>query len=220
MARAGLQRSLEFRTWGGRRSGAGRKPAGATPGLPHRARPIHDRRLPVHVTMRAVRGLPSLRARGVFPAVRRGLAAASRAEFRIVHFNVQSNHVHLLIEAERTRALARGMQGVAIRLAKTINRTLGRSGRIWSDRYYSRALRTPREVRNGIIYVFLNGRKHRVAGPGIDPCSSGAWFRGWRQRIETPASAAPVAQPRTWLLSVGWRRSGPIGLDDGPKDTG
>jgi hypothetical protein len=113
MARSLRQHELPFRAWGGRRVGAGRKPSGQTPGLPHRARPIHDRRHPIHVTMRAVCGPPSLRTRNVFPAVRRGLAAASRAEFRIVHFNVQSNHVHMLVEAEGTRALGRGMQGLA-----------------------------------------------------------------------------------------------------------
>ena len=220
MARSPGQSSLEFRTWGGRRAGAGRKPAGPTARLPHRSRPIHDRRHPIHVTMRAVRGLPSLRSRDVFPALRRGLAAGSRADFRIVHFNVQSNHVHMLIEAGGTRALSRGMQGLAIRLAKALNRALGRAGTIWADRFHSRALRTPCEVRNGLIYVLLNGRKHRVAGPGIDPCSSGAWFRGWRQRIEAPPDRAPVARPETWLLCVGWRRSGPIGIDDVPTGAG
>jgi hypothetical protein len=166
--------------------------------------------------MRCASGLPSLRTGAVCPAVRRGLAAGSRVDFRIVHFTVQMNHVHLLIEADGTLALGRGMQGLGIRLAKAINRQLGRAGRVSSDRYHCRALRTPREVRNGLIYVLLNGRKHRVSGRGIDPCSSGSWFGGWRRPIETPHGPAPVARARTWLLSVGWRRSGPIGFDDGP----
>jgi hypothetical protein len=106
------------------------------------------------------------------------------------------------------------MQRLAIRLAKAINRTLARAGRVWADRYHSRALRTPHEVRNGLVYVLLNGRKHHVSGPGIDPCSSGAWFGGWRHCVEKPEAAAPVAAPRTWLLTVGWRRSGPISLDN------
>ena len=70
------------------------------------------------------------------------------------------------------------MQGLAIRVAKAVNRCLGRSGRVWDDRFHSRALRTPREVRNVLVYVLLNGRKHGVIGHGIDPCSSGAWFDG------------------------------------------
>ena len=187
--------------------------------MPHGARPAHDRRHPIHVTMRAAPSLPSLRSCRIFPEVRRGLAAASRNNFRIVHFSVQRNHLHLLVEADGTQAISRGMQGLAIRLARAVNRVLGRAGRIWSDRFHSRALRTPREVRNGLLYVLLNGRKHHVTGRGIDPCSSGAWFGGWRQKIETPSSS-PVATPHTWLHRVGWRRSGPIGLDDAPRGVG
>ena len=174
----------------------------------------------MHVTIRVVPGLPSLRTRGIFPALRRALAAASRTHFRIAHFSVQANHVHLLVEAEGTTALARGMQGLGTRLARAVNRELGRTGRVWSDRYHGHALRTPREARNGLIYVLFNGRKHHVTERGIDPCSSGAWFRGWRQRLQLPCGPAPVAEPRTWLLRVGWRRSGPIGLDDAPARPG
>jgi len=172
MSRASRQHVFAFRSRGGARLGAGRKPAGLTPGVPHRARPVHDRRHPVHVTVRAVRGLPSLRAHRIFRAIRGGLACSSGAHFRIVHFTVQTNHLHLLVEADGTPALSCGMQGLGIRLAKAINRRIGRAGRVWSDRFHCRALRTPREVRNGLIYVLLNGRKHHVTGRGIDPCSA------------------------------------------------
>ena len=104
---------LPFRTWGGRRPGAGRKPAGPRAGVPHRRRPLHHGSQPVHVTLRAVRGLPSLRGARLFPALRRGLGAASAATFRVVHYSVQANHVHLLVEAEGTRALGRGCRGSA-----------------------------------------------------------------------------------------------------------
>jgi len=66
---------------------------------------------------------------------------------------VQVNHVHVLVEADGSTALARGVQGLSIRLAKAINRVLGRRGRVWADRFHARALRTPREVRNGLVYV-------------------------------------------------------------------
>ena len=108
MSRASRQHVFAFRRRGGARLGAGRKPAGRTPGVPHRARPVHDRRRPVHVTVRAVRGLPSLRAHRIFRAIRGGLACSSSAHFHIVHFTVQTNHLHLLVEARRhARAVAR-----------------------------------------------------------------------------------------------------------------
>ena len=220
MPQRSRQQALLFRSWGGRRSGAGRKPARSKPNVPHRQRPIHEQCHPAHVTMRVMRGVPSLRSAHVFPAVRRGIAIGSTTGIRIVHFSVQTNHVHLLVEADGTRALGRGMQGLGIRLAKAINRVLARTGRVWSDRYHCRALRTPRETRNTLVYVLLNGRKHHVTGRGIDRCSSGTWFAGWRQRIETPAGPFPVAEPRTWLLRIGWRRGGSIGLEDAPVRAG
>ena len=216
MPRSPRQCALPFRAWGGRRSGAGRKPSGPKAGVPHRRRALHDGRHPTHVTLRAVRGLPSLRAPDLFGVLHRALAHASRERFRVVHFSVQSNHVHLLVEAEGTGPLGRGMQGLGIRLAKAINRRLGRKGRIWADRYHGRPLRTPREVRHGLVYVLLNGRKHGVSGRGGDPCSSGAWFDGWLDRIQAPVGPAPVEPPRTWLLRHGWRRSGLIDADEGP----
>lgn len=168
--------------------------------------------------MRALPGLPSLRSASLFPAVRHGLAVGSSARFRVVHFSVQANHLHLLVESDEGLAFGRGMQGLGIRLAKAINRRLGRTGRVWADRYHRRALRTPREARSGLVYVLLNGRKHGVSGRGIDPCSSGAWFCGWREAIEPPPGRVPVAGPRTWLLRVGWRRNGLIGFDQAPAD--
>jgi REP element-mobilizing transposase RayT len=211
------QRELQFRTWGGRRRDSGRKPKGRRAGVPHRRRPIHQCRHPVHVTLRVLRGLPSLRSGRLFGAIRRGLSAANSSRVRIVHFSVQSNHVHLLVESESTTSLARGMQGLGIRLARTINGCLGRTGRVWADRYYGRPLRTSREVRHALVYVLFNARKHGAIGHGIDPCSSGAWFRGWDRCVAPPHEAAPIAEARTWLLRVGWRRSGRIRLTDAPK---
>ena len=48
----GKQAELVFRSWGGRRRGAGRKPAAGRRSVTHRCRPVHDGRLPVHVTVR------------------------------------------------------------------------------------------------------------------------------------------------------------------------
>ena len=208
-------------TWGGRRPGAGRKPKGPRPGVSHRARPPHSRHQPVHVTLRAVEGLPSFRARGVFPALREALAQASKPTFRACHFSVQSNHVHLLVEADSREALSRGVQGLAIRTARAINRALGRAGRVWGDRYHARPLGTPREVRNALVYVLNNSKKHNSSerGPRPDPCSSGPWFPGWLDWPEPPPPAheCPVAAPKTWLLGAGWKRHGLLDVKERPR---
>jgi len=204
--RVGVQRGAPDRTpvWAHR-------PVGT-----HRTRPAHVARHPVHVTLRAERSLPSLRGDRLFPLLCRGLAQSSRGGLRILHFSVQTDHVHLIVEAESGEALSRGLQGLAIRLAKRVNRALGRAGSFWSDRYHARPLRTPREVRNALVYVLQNARKHRPGFRGLDPCSSALWFSGWRRAIPTEAARSPVATPRTWLAAVGWRRHGSIGLEEEP----
>ena len=57
-----------------------------------------------------------------------------RTDFRIVHISIQSNHIHLLVEANDPEALARGMQAFQISAARKLNKLLGRTGS------YSRSL--------------------------------------------------------------------------------
>jgi putative transposase len=204
-------------TWGGRRKGAGRKPAPGRRRAPHRRRAVHDPRCPVHVTLRASDSLPSLRRDDVFGAVRSAFTRASRRGFRVVHFSVQRDHVHLLVEGDGVIAFRRGVQGLTIRVAKAINRTLRRHGKVWADRFHARALGTPREVRNALVYILQNFRKHLRGVRGLDPRSSAAWFAGWRTATGLPSGRAPVAAPRTWLAAVGWRRHGLVGVDETPR---
>jgi REP element-mobilizing transposase RayT len=137
------QGCLVFRSWGGRRAGAGRPPAPGRRVVPHRRRAPHDRHVPVHVTFRAVSEIPSLRGDRIFAAVGDALAAASGQRSRLLHWSVQADHIHLLIEADSGASLVRGCQGLAVRVAKAVNRTPGRRGAVWGDRYHVRPLRTP-----------------------------------------------------------------------------
>src|SRR5262245_26858601 len=215
------QGELVFRSWGGRRAGAGRPPAAGRRRVPHRRRPVHDPRVPVHVTLRESPRLPSLRRGALFADVRRALAAASGARFRIWQFSIQSNHLHLLVEAEGATGLARGCQGMAVRMARAVNRVLGRRGPVWAERYHARWLRTPREVRNALLYVLQNARKHVAGARGMDPCSSAAWFTGWRTPAPQAPGPAPVRAPRTWLARVGWTLHGLLDATrDHPRGAG
>lgn len=115
-------------TWGGRRTGAGPKRRAPRPQVSHRTRPYHEAAHPAHVTLRARAGLPSLRAPHLFSVLRDAIRSAHTPRFRICHFSVQSNHVHLIVEATSRDTLSRGMQGLAIRLARAVNRVLARRG--------------------------------------------------------------------------------------------
>ncbi len=214
--RRARQLELSIRTRGGRRKGAGRKPAPGRRRMTHGRRAPHDPRCPAHVTLRAKAGLPSLRERRSFAAIRGAIGAGSGQSFRLLQFSVQTDHIHLLVEADGPTRLVRGVQGLAIRLAKAINGVLRRRGAVWGDRYHARTLGTPREVRNAFVYVLNNWRKHVPGAQGLDPCSSAASFVGWRN-IAASAATATVARARTWLASIGWRRHGLIDIDERPR---
>jgi REP element-mobilizing transposase RayT len=147
-------------------------------------------------------------------------AACSRDGFRITDWSVQGDHIHLIAEAQDNPALARGVQGFCVRVARGLNGLLERRGPVFVDRYHARILATPREVRNCVAYVLQNARHHGVAlGKGQpDPCSSWQSFDGWRTLPVAARDGEPVATapPRTWLRRVGWRRHGLVRLDEVP----
>ncbi len=143
--------------------------------------------------------------------------------FRVVQFSVQADHVHLLVEAEDKAALSFGARRLVIRSALASNRACKRSGRIWGDRYHARELATPREVRNALVYVLMNHKKHGLRDRGhIDPCSSAPcssapWFDGFRFPLTPPSEPSVTGSARTWLATVGWRRRGLIDPGESPK---
>ncbi len=141
---------------------------------------------------------------------------AERVGFRLAHYSIQSNHLHLIVEALDRRALSRGMQGLTVRIARALNALWHRKGSVFADRYHARALRTPREVRNALVYLLHNARHHGIHVVGVDPYSSGVSFDGWKRNVGAPTRAAPLTRARTWLLNIGWRRHGLIGLDEKP----
>jgi putative transposase len=184
---------LAFRlpTWGGKRDGAGRKPKGTKSFVSHLSRERFPSRHPVHVTLRAVSGVGYLRGWRLFHAIQDAIGEAQeRFGMRVVHYSVQGNHLHLLVEADGAESLSRGMQGLTIRIARAVNRVGSRRGKVFADRYHAHVMSSRREVGNAVRYVLENFRHHLrpdVAPEGIDPCSSVAF-------------GAPIRAPRTWLL--------------------
>jgi REP element-mobilizing transposase RayT len=203
---------------GGKRKNAGRKPNGERPGVSHLTRARLRGKGPIFVTTRLQRAVGNLRSsrrhRVVRAAIRR---AAERFGMRVVHYSLQRDHLHLLVEAVDARALSRGMQGLNIRIARALNRLGNRRGKAFSDRYHARQLSSPLEVRRALVYVLNNGRKHalqrgeRWSPRAIDSCSSACHFGGWRHPTKVFTPLPPVTVPaRAWLLTKGWQRHGKI----------
>src|SRR4051812_4743433 len=228
-----------FKQRGGKRRGAGRPPKGKRAGSPHKERPFLHARYPVHVVLRVIGAVGNLRRRCGYQAIREAtLTTALREDFRIVQLSIQRTHVHLLVEADDRRALARGMQGFQISAAKHLNAAISkgkpglrRRGAVFPDRYHAEIITSPRQARHAISYCLNNFRKHQedrrapMSSWTIDWFSSGIVFPGWAEYGDAPflwrgpATYDPlfVRQPRTWLLKEGWKKAGAISCCEVPS---
>ena len=149
-------------------------------GVSHLTRPALAARFPVHLTLRVRRHVWNLRSRRCFTALERAFyGGGDRFGFRLNHYTVQGNHLHFIGEATDRQSLSKGMQGLAIRMAKGLNRVMDRRGGVFADRYHGRILRTPTEVRHALHYV---RHQRHFDRPKNDPYT------------------APLTPPRTWLL--------------------
>lgn len=194
------------KTWGGARAGAGRpKGSRRSARMPHTARASVSKHRPHHVTVRVARGTWNLRSQRCFGPIRAALSAVHRRPgFRVVHFSVQHNHLHLVTEADDRRALSLGMRALLIRIARGLNRVMHTRGRRFADRYHEHVLATPTEVRNALRYVIGNRGVHlarwgqSMNAAEVDGFSSLATF-----------TEELIRPPRSWLLREGWTRAGP-----------
>ncbi len=176
--------------------------------MSHHGRAGDERPTPYHAVWHTAEGIAGLRGKKLFRQVREAFRRCHEKDgFRVAHFSVQSNHVHALVEGDDVQSLSRGMQGLGVSIAKRINRVSARSGRVFDDRFFARALRTPREVANALNYVLRNDQIHEARmgfvsdrGSEPDPFSSAAL-------PEDPPLTSP---PTTWLLTTGWRGAKPI----------
>jgi REP element-mobilizing transposase RayT len=237
MSQSQLDLSMDLdhprRTWGGARRGAGRKPKANKHDSAHRTRPKHVGRYPLHVVLRTCEDVPRLRQPAGYAAINGALKhVSSLTNFRIVHVSLQHNHIHLLVEADNGDALEHGMRAFATSVARRINRAFGRRGKVVAFRYYTTKLTGPMQVRNALVYVLNNWRRHNEDERGLrqreaklDPYSSAIAFTRWADfRLgPLPPKYIPlkVSPPNTWLLAVGWELANkPIRTYDVPGPLG
>jgi putative transposase len=226
------QLELAFRSHGGARKRAGRKRR-LEHDAPHRSRPAITGRDPLHVTCRTAPDVGRLRTHDSREAIRIALAkiAGTRHDFRVAQVSIQHNHLHMIVEADTQVALDSGMRALTISLARQINLAQHRTGKVFSYRYHTTLITSPRQMRNTLAYVLNNWRHHdedkrggrRARVARTDPYSSGMTFTGWRERREpfAPVTLAPlpVANARTWILNVGWMKHPLVSFYEIPADS-
>ena len=113
---------------------------------------------------------------------------------RIALLSVRGFGASGIVEADGAGSLASGMRGLSIRLARGLNRMMGRKGPVLEDRYHAHVLRTPAEVRNALRYVLGNFESH--AERRGEPRST----KGWVDPYSSAAARAPREAQRSLFL--------------------
>jgi putative transposase len=167
--------------------------------VPHRPRGRFLRGA-LHVTLRLRAEVWNLRTHRCFRALRRAFErGCQRFGYRLVHFSVQGNHIHLIVEAPDALQLGRAMKGLEVRMARALNGVMRRRGPVFADRYHAHLLRSPREAANAVRYVLQNWRVHGLCRDGADGSASDPYCSASVQ----DCGPLLVAQPQWWMLRVG-----------------
>ena len=176
------QTAFVFRTWGGRRKRA-RRAEGLTR-LRHAKRPRLAKRFPVHVTWRVRPEVWQLRTQRCFGALSRAFwQGCNRFGFRLVHYSVQGNHMHLIVEAEGEKSLSKGMNGLGVQSGARAQSRHGAQRRR-ARRALPRAHLADADGSEERARVSARQREEALRARGEDPYTS-KW---------------PLAQPETYLL--------------------
>jgi REP element-mobilizing transposase RayT len=213
-----MPKQLEFKKvngWGGKRRGAGRPNVSGL--VSHGKREGVNFKKPLHITMRLAKGVANLRTRKSMWDFRRSIEAAKRFGFHVIHYSILNNHIHMVVEAKDSQALASGMKSLSCRFAKALRKIVGGSGRVFAGRFHLHVLKTPTEMRRALEYVLLNHAKHARLIEHIDEFSSAANFKEWKELIGKRLNSfladqsahlgqiKELSQPRSWLCTAGWK---------------
>jgi len=141
--------------------------------IPHRTRESFKKGTPVHVTIKLKKNIVfTLRNKTIFQKIAKAVQKARLKKLRIIHFTVQKDHLHLLLEATDKIALGKSLQSLGISLSKSLTHLLKRSGSVYKERYHVHILKSIREIKNAKLYILGNAVKHGVIKDKFDTFSS------------------------------------------------
>lgn len=150
-----MKKQLELNLYkgknGGLRPGSGRRRIHSK-GVAHRIREKVTHNTPIHINFKYKL---NIRSRNFKTILERSIENASDKGLTITHYTIQSNHVHLIAEAQNNRSLSCGMKSLTTTIVKLFNK-----GSIQIERYHLHVLKTPTETQNALKYVLYNDLKH------------------------------------------------------------
>src|SRR5690606_29712838 len=109
-----LKLNLYKGSWGGRRPGSGRKRLHSK-GVAHRKREKVNERLPLHINFKFNKHIKN---KMCLKLLKKAIMNDRSHGLRIVHFSLQSNHIHLIVECGSNQTLTKGMRSLTVTFAK------------------------------------------------------------------------------------------------------
>jgi REP element-mobilizing transposase RayT len=214
-----MAKQLEFKKvkgWGGKRTNAGRK--NRTGKVSHGKRKAIDLKKPMHITMKFDRVY--LRNRATLKAFKNAVKEAKGFCLYVVHYSIQNDHIHMIVEAKDNESMARGMKSLCGRFGKIIRSVIGGSGPVFKGRFHQEVITSPTQMKRALAYVLLNTAKHMKVFDHIDAFSSGWAFKEWRKLLgggytdiihdelkQFARDLEELSPARSWLASKGWMRA-------------
>ena len=144
------------------------RPAKVDRGIRHIRRERFNKPSALHLTIKVRENKADIQNKRILKALHHAIKRARLQRLRVIHYTLEYNHAHLVVEANDNKVLHKGMQAFGISIAKAINKMKQVKGAVYKHRYHLRKLKTRREVKNAIQYVFGNGIKHKRSMSRLD----------------------------------------------------
>lgn len=148
------------------------RPSTVDRGIRHISRDRLYRPTSLHLTIKVRENKADIKTKKILKALHHAIKRARLKELKIIHYTLEHNHLHLLVEASDNLILHKGMQALGITLSKAINKIKKLKGGVYKHRYHFRKLNSRRELINVLYYIFKNGIKHKRTLSMIDPYNS------------------------------------------------
>jgi REP element-mobilizing transposase RayT len=214
---------------GGKRRGAGRP--NKTGLSAHTERERINEKAPLHINTKIRAEFPSIRRKEVLKILQGCCARAKAFGLHVIHYSLQSNHIHLIVEARNNAVLGKGMQSLKVSFAKAIKKQMknwkdrGRviKGPLFLERYHLTPIKSPTQMKRTLRYVLLNHQKHSPKHDQVDRFSSARVFFNWDRLLgknprvqlwdgmieeeELVPADLGLSPPRSWLAREGWMRA-------------
>lgn len=114
-------------------------------------------------------------------------SAKKRYRFKLKHFCIMNNHIHLLIEPLSGTSLSRLMQWILSVFAIRFNKMFGQIGHVWYDRFKSKIIRSFQQLINTLQYISDNPVKAGICKNNRNYAYSGLYeLKRKRYRLLDP----------------------------------